>query len=203
MRSSGGKQLKNGKSFVQPNDRSAALAKCRNLKMARSSHAYVRGNTVKYYEWLASLKSGTLPNGPPVWICGDCHICNLGPVANSAEHVEIQIRDLDQTVIGNPAHDLIRLGLSLASAARGSDLPGITTAKMLEKILLLRRRCGVISATAGPLSPSFRRRRHDCRCAANRIRGMRAGVTQGKSERESDRPNHDDRLDSLPPFRRA
>ena len=25
----------------------------------------------------------------------------------------IQIRDLDQTVIGNPAHDLIRLGLSL------------------------------------------------------------------------------------------
>jgi uncharacterized protein (DUF2252 family) len=26
----------------------------------------------------------------------------------------IQIRDLDQTVIGNPAHDLIRLGLSLA-----------------------------------------------------------------------------------------
>ena len=30
----------------------------------------------------------------------------------------IQIRDLDQTVIGNPAHDLIRLSLSLASAAR-------------------------------------------------------------------------------------
>jgi uncharacterized protein (DUF2252 family) len=46
-----------------------------------------------------------------------------------------QIRDLDQTVIGNPAHDLIRLGLSLASAARGSDLPGVTTGKMLEKIM--------------------------------------------------------------------
>jgi len=29
-------------------------------------------------------------------------------------------------------HDLIRLGLSLASAARGSDLPGVGTAKMLE-----------------------------------------------------------------------
>jgi uncharacterized protein (DUF2252 family) len=128
-----GKQ--NRQLFVRPSDRSTALAKCRNLKMARSSHAYVRGNTVKYYEWLASLKSGTLPDGPPVWICGDCHLFNLGPVANSAEHVEIQIRDLDQTVIGNPAHDLIRLGLSLASAARGSDLPGITTAKMLEKMM--------------------------------------------------------------------
>jgi uncharacterized protein (DUF2252 family) len=38
-------------------------------------------------------------------------------------------------VIGNPAHDLIRLGLSLASAARGSDLPGVTTARMLEHLM--------------------------------------------------------------------
>ena len=49
--------------------------------------------------------------------------------------VEIQIRDLDQTVIGNPAHDLIRLGLSLASAARGADLPGVTTAHMIEQMI--------------------------------------------------------------------
>jgi uncharacterized protein (DUF2252 family) len=127
--------LKNEKSFVSPDDRSAALTRCRNLKMSQSAHAYVRGNTVQYYEWLASLKAGTLPDGPPVWICGDCHLNNLGPVANTAENVEIQIRDLDQTVIGNPSHDLIRLGLSLASAARGSDLPGVTTAKMLEEIM--------------------------------------------------------------------
>jgi uncharacterized protein (DUF2252 family) len=127
--------LKNKEPFVRPEGRIAALAKCRNLKMARSAHGFVRGNAIKYYEWLASLKTGTLPGGPPIWICGDCHLCNLGPVASAAEHVEIQIRDLDQTVIGNPAHDLIRLGLSLASAARGSDLPGVTTAKMLEKIM--------------------------------------------------------------------
>jgi len=38
-------------------------------------------------------------------------------------------------VIGNPAHDLIRLGLSLASAARGSDLPGVITAQMLEAMI--------------------------------------------------------------------
>jgi uncharacterized protein (DUF2252 family) len=116
--------------------RAAPLTQTRNLKMARSSHAYVRGNTVKFYEWLESLKEGTLPNGPPVWICGDCHIGNLGPLANSEGRIEIQIRDLDQTVIGNPAHDLIRLGLSLASAARGSDLPGVTTAKMLEGLVI-------------------------------------------------------------------
>ena len=77
----------------------------------------------------------TLPDGPPVWICGDCHVGNLGPVASTDGSLAIQIRDLDQTVIGNPAHDLIRLGLSMAMAARGSDLPGVTTARMMERII--------------------------------------------------------------------
>jgi uncharacterized protein (DUF2252 family) len=124
------------KAYAPSEARAGPLTQTRNLKMARSSHAYVRGNTIKFYEWLESLKDGTLPNGPPVWICGDCHIGNLGPLANSDGRIAIQIRDLDQTVIGNPAHDLIRLGLSLASAARGSDLPGVTTAKMLEGLVI-------------------------------------------------------------------
>ena len=119
-----------------PDDRAALLADQRNLKMARSASAYVRGNTLKFYEGLKALKSHTVPEGPPIWICGDCHLGNLGPVANAQGQVELQIRDLDQTVIGNPAHDLIRLGLSLATAARGSDLPGVTTAKMLEQLIV-------------------------------------------------------------------
>src|SRR5580704_12349549 len=103
--------------------------------MARSAHSFVRGNTVQFYEWLESLETSRLPHGPPIWICGDCHVGNLGPVADASGRVRVQIRDLDQTVIGNPAHDLIRLALSLASAARGSDLPGVTTARMLEAII--------------------------------------------------------------------
>jgi uncharacterized protein (DUF2252 family) len=65
----------------------------------------------------------------------DCHVGNLGPIADTDGQIDIEIRDLDQTVIGNPAHDLIRLGLSLATAARGSDLSGVTTAKMLEQMI--------------------------------------------------------------------
>ena len=42
---------------------------------------------------------------------------------------------LTKPSIGNPAHDLVRLGLSLASAARGSDLPGVTTAVILEELV--------------------------------------------------------------------
>ncbi len=119
----------------RPGERQAVLDARRNLKMAQSAHAYVRGNTLKFYEWLESAERGSLPEGPPIWICGDCHLGNLGPLANEKGKVEIAIRDLDQTVIGNPAHDLIRLALSLATAIRGSDLPGVTTARMLERMI--------------------------------------------------------------------
>src|ERR1700761_38225 len=125
---------KRGSPTPSPAERAAKLAETQRLKMARSAHAYVRGSTVKFYEWLASGPAN-IPDGPPVWICGDCHLGNLGPLADSRGRVAVQIRDLDQTVIGNPAHDLIRLGLSLASAARGSDLPGVTTAHVVEQLM--------------------------------------------------------------------
>ncbi|HVT39300.1 MAG TPA: DUF2252 family protein [Gemmatimonadaceae bacterium] len=118
-----------------PDRRQPVLEQRRNLKMARSAQAYVRGNTVHFYEWLTSIRPGQLPAGPPIWICGDCHLGNLGPLASADGRVEIAIRDLDQTVIGSPAHDLVRLGLSFATAARGSDFPGVTTAQILENII--------------------------------------------------------------------
>jgi len=118
-----------------PAERSAALDRRRQLKMARSAHAYVRGNTKNFYEWLGSTVGQAVPAGPAIWICGDCHAGNIGPIASAKGTIAIQIRDLDQTVVGNPAHDLIRLGLSMASAARGSDLPGVTTARMMEQLI--------------------------------------------------------------------
>src|SRR6202789_1250693 len=110
--------------ICKPEDREAVLTERRRLKMAISAHSYVRGSTLKFYEWLGSSTARSLPQGPPVWICGDCHLGNLGPVADAKGRVKIAIRDLDQTVIGNPAHDLIRLGLSLATATRSSAFPG-------------------------------------------------------------------------------
>ena len=123
------------KKNVRPIDRLSTLRLQQTLKMARSAHAYVRGSTVQFYEWLEAQKRGTLPEGPAVWICGDCHAGNLGPVAALDGRVAIQIRDVDQTVIGNPAHDIIRLALSLATASRGSDLPGVTTAHIMEQVI--------------------------------------------------------------------
>ena len=121
------------------------LHKRRDLKMARSAHAYVRGSTERFYEWLAERQGRNIPQGPSVWICGDAHVGNLGPIARCDEHIEVELRDLDQTVPGNPAHDLIRLALSLAMAARSSDLPGVVTARLVEELM-----SGYLDAFAHP-----------------------------------------------------
>jgi uncharacterized protein (DUF2252 family) len=121
---------------TSPANRARVLEERRTLKMASSAHAYVRGSTQQFYQWLEERGDHAVPTGPSVWICGDCHAGNLGPLASADGKVHVQIRDVDQTVIGNPNHDLIRLALSLASAARGSNLPGVTTAHMLEQMMI-------------------------------------------------------------------
>ncbi|HET9623595.1 MAG TPA: DUF2252 family protein [Kofleriaceae bacterium] len=118
-----------------PVNRVATLLGRRDLKMARSAHAFVRGSTERFYEWIASPAGQGLPSGPAVWICGDCHVGNLGPIGHPEGQAVVELRDLDQTVIGNPIHDVVRLALSLAMAARSSDLPGVTTARMTEDVV--------------------------------------------------------------------
>jgi uncharacterized protein (DUF2252 family) len=98
---------------------------------------------------------------------------------------------LDQTVIGNPAHDLIRLALSLATAIRGSDLPGVTTALILEEMMAgyaealqprgkKHRQPGAPpGAVNGILERSFRRRWHHR--AEERIEDVSPKIPFGKS----------------------
>jgi uncharacterized protein (DUF2252 family) len=118
-----------------PGERRHALENLRRLKMAKSAHRFVRGSTEQFYRWLEGVAGRDLPAGPSIWICGDCHVGNLGPIASVNEKIAIQIRDLDQTVIGHPAHDILRLALSLASAARSSNLPGVATPLMMERLV--------------------------------------------------------------------
>lgn len=103
--------------------------------MAKSAHAYVRGSTARFYEWIASPAGNKVRRGPDAWICGDCHLGNLGPIGHKEGKAVVELRDLDHTVIGNPAQDVVRLALSLAMAARSSDLPGVTTARITEDLV--------------------------------------------------------------------
>ena len=121
--------------YPAPDQRQPVLAEIQSQKMARSPHAYERGTAAHFYAWVESRSAGTLPDGPPVWICGDCHVGNLGPVADADGEVAVHIRDLDQSVIGNPVLDVLRLGLSLATAARSSDLPGVITSRIAGALL--------------------------------------------------------------------
>jgi uncharacterized protein (DUF2252 family) len=120
---------------VNHEERVAQLHARRDLKMARDAHAYVRGSTQRFYEWLSTTQGRGVPQGPTVWICGDAHVGNLGPIARCDQQIEVELRDLDQSAPGNPAHDLIRLALSLAMAARSSDLPGVVTARLIEELM--------------------------------------------------------------------
>lgn len=174
---------------IRPSERQTLLSQRRRLKMAESAHAYVRGNTIKFYEWLGSTRAAEiLPDGPSVWICGDCHIGNLGPVASADGRIELQIRDLDQTVIGNPAHDLIRLSLSLAMAARSSDLPGVITALMIEQVMegyrhgLLKRHAETVDNKVEPIRVVMKQalRRKWRHLAEERIEDVTPHIPLGK-----------------------
>lgn len=119
---------------ISPEERAPLLDARREAKMTSSAHAFVRGSTKQFYEWLESARSGALPKAPCIWIGGDCHVGNLGPVAAKDGEVSMELRDLDQTVIGSPAHDVVRLSLSLAMAVRASALPGAVTARVLDSV---------------------------------------------------------------------
>ncbi len=119
---------------ISPAERVPLLVARREAKMTSSAHAYVRGSTKRFYEWLASRRGRSLPRAPSIWIGGDCHVGNLGPLAKKEGDVTIELRDLDQAVIGSPAHDVVRLALSMAMAVRASALPGAVTAKVVESI---------------------------------------------------------------------
>jgi uncharacterized protein (DUF2252 family) len=85
-----------------------------------------------------AVAHGTSIRAESIDICGICmFLCiHCGQDAQRRLHGCQTLLHLDQSVVGNPAHDLLRLGLSLATSARGSDLPGVTTAKMLEEVIV-------------------------------------------------------------------
>lgn len=81
------RRIKKSRRFTAPYKRDEVLAEFQAAKMVRSAHAYVRGSTAKFYEWFVAPKPYSLPEGPSMWICGDCHAGNLGPLANARGRV--------------------------------------------------------------------------------------------------------------------
>ena len=125
---------KNSK-FPSPSDREGALNALRNHKMARSVHTFVRGSTDNFYTWLEDMENDAIPREPQK--DPDSGIATLAilPRTVLGKIVRCKIRT-NQTVIVILAHlTLIRLGLSLATAARDSVLSGVITAQMIEQLM--------------------------------------------------------------------
>jgi hypothetical protein len=82
-------------------ERATVLQRTRNLKMARSAHAY---DTLKFYELLDDTESSKIPRGTRGMDLRRLPCGQPRPLGDS----DGEDRDLDQSVIGNPPHDLIR-----------------------------------------------------------------------------------------------
>jgi hypothetical protein len=105
--------------IFDPEHRMRLLEAERNRKMAASAHAYA--------EALRGFTNGSINSSDVArWrLCLDLRrlsVGNLGPVA-SIELWRSRCVILIRRSLATSAHDIIRLGLSLAMAARGSDLP--------------------------------------------------------------------------------
>jgi uncharacterized protein (DUF2252 family) len=113
-------------------ERASALAALRAKKVADAAHAFVRANAGFFYDHVSPR---SLPTGPRIYICADCHSENIGAIAGDDEVPAIELNDFDESAIGEPAYDVLRLALALSFAGRTSGLGGIDTVHMVDAML--------------------------------------------------------------------
>ncbi len=108
-----------------PAARAAQLKRIRDEKSARDAHAFVRANPSFFYEQVSEKRLRKLPEGPAIWISGDCHVENLGAVSDAHGKATVAMNDLDEAVIHTPIFDLVRLSLSIAMAMRTAGMSAL------------------------------------------------------------------------------
>lgn len=117
-----------------PKKRGEWLAALRAQKMAADPHAFVRASAQLFYDVVEKTRS-SIPKGPAIWICGDCHSENIGAVPTAHGSASLDPNDVDETVIGYPAHDLLRLALDVVVATRSFGLRGVETLRALRAVV--------------------------------------------------------------------
>jgi uncharacterized protein (DUF2252 family) len=118
---------------VPKSERAAHLAALKATKMAASMHGYVRARADLFFEVVERHR--TIPEGPPIWISGDCHGENIGAVADAEGHARMDLNDLDETAVGLPAHDVLRLALAIVVAARDAGVSGLAAPAIAAAVL--------------------------------------------------------------------
>lgn len=124
------------RSIPSPKERAQHLATLRAWKMAVEVHAFVRARADLFYESLAAGLDEGIPGADPIWISGDAHGENLGAVADVHGNAMLDLNDLDETVRGWAAHDVLRLALDMTVASRSyEELRGVETVAIVAAVL--------------------------------------------------------------------
>ncbi len=122
--------------FPSPKERKEHLATLRAWKMALNAHAFVRARADLFYKTLAGDLDDQIPGHDPIWISGDCHGENIGAVGTVTGTASLDLNDLDETVLGWAAHDVLRLALAMVVAARSRDeLRGVESVQIVAAVL--------------------------------------------------------------------
>lgn len=114
-----------------PKQRAPALRQLREKKVAAGTHAFIRASAGFFYAEVERLGPGAVPAGPEIWICGDCHAENIGAISGEGAAPAIEMNDFDETVIGAPALDVLRMALALAAVGRTA---GFTAGEVRELV---------------------------------------------------------------------
>jgi hypothetical protein len=124
--------------------------------MARSAHAYVRGNPLKFYEWLESSTARTLPRGP-----------------NGLERaLKILMPQVPLMIFTNVA------GSTMEQEARDAGMSAVVSKSESTETLILHSTGTPFVRTASVLSWKSRPRRGEAGC----LKGIRAITTVPFSE---------------------
>ena len=106
------------KAFNQGRD--PQLIQLKYKAMRPDVFAFYRGTCHLFYEnWPANT---SLDNAPPVWVCGDLHIQNLGSYKADNRLVYFNINDFDESALAPCTWDLARFLTCLLVSARTLDI---------------------------------------------------------------------------------
>jgi len=90
--------------------------------MSEGMFRFFRGTCHLYYEDLDKKKEA-LPDSPPVWICGDLHIENLGSFKGDNRQVYFDLNDFDEAILAPCLWEIARMLTSILLAFDESELP--------------------------------------------------------------------------------
>ena len=89
--------------------------------MAESTFRFFRGTCHLFYEDLYQKED--FPDSPPVWICGDMHIENLGSFKGDNRQVYFDLNDFDEAILAPCLWEIARMLTSILLAFDELELP--------------------------------------------------------------------------------